>query len=167
MTAEQRLAWDLANGPFLAGEDHGRWRLVQLDGVVAVVAVSAPPKPNAPNEYDLRLTCAGYPGTLPIGIFWDVALGAELDDNLWPRLAPPDQSFRTDWRPAGPGTTRSIYVVTDGYTMRWKAAQWLPMHQLEAWRPEVGIACYLEVVHARLNSPRYLGNGRTPISPAA
>jgi hypothetical protein len=169
MDAAERLAHDLVSGAFLAGEDQGRWRLVARDGVVVYIAVSAPRRGDAPSEYVLSIDCCGYPDAPPIGVFWDVEKGAELADELWPRLSqtPPDQSFRTDWRPAGATTRRSLYIVTDGLTVASKAAVWLPAHQLEIWRPEVGIACYLEVVHDRLDSPRYLGDGRTARPPAA
>jgi hypothetical protein len=167
MTSAERLKHDLERGPFLAGEDHGRWRLVNLDGVIVVVAVSAEPLAGAPDEYNLRLVCEGYPDALPLGVFWDPASGRELADEQWPVLAGDDRAFRTDWRGnGGPTGLRSLYIITDAQTFAIKAASWLPAHALEAWRPAVGITCYLEVVYDRLHSPRYLGDGRPARPPA-
>jgi hypothetical protein len=163
VTPEEQLAADLTSGPFLLGEDHGRWRLVGRDGITAYVAILAPPRSKAPDEYVLRLLCRNYRTSPATGVFWDMSTNAILADDLWPILAPPDESFKTNWQVNG---ERCLYIATDGLTLIPKTA-WSAQFPLERWRPEIGIASYLEVVRDRLYSSRYIGISRTQSAPAA
>ena len=54
------LEQDLAAPEFRCGEIEGRWRHVTTCWPHVIIAVAAPPRPRAPEEFGFRFDCSGY-----------------------------------------------------------------------------------------------------------
>lgn len=75
---------DLAAATFRCGEIEGRWRHIATCWPHAVIAVSAPPRPNAPTEYGFRFECSGYRQRPVTAQLWDLQAGRPLPPARWP-----------------------------------------------------------------------------------
>src|SRR5258706_13156732 len=92
------LELDLAAPEFRCGEVEGRWRHVSTDWPHVVIAVAAPPRPGAPEEFGFRFNCSGYRRMPVTAQPWDIAANAPLPPARWPtgpRMV--SAVFRRDW----------------------------------------------------------------------
>jgi hypothetical protein len=75
----------LASGRFLAGVAAKRWRLIDLTWPVAIIAITASPRTNGPEEWFFRFELTGYPQQTPTAMPWDLAHGQRLADQNYPK----------------------------------------------------------------------------------
>ena len=87
MSPDERVFRDhVAGTRFLEGVERGRWRIVDdIEWPVALVAVSAAPRENAPTEYFLRFDLSGYPETAPTATPWNPNTEEVLQQELRPK----------------------------------------------------------------------------------
>jgi hypothetical protein len=146
------LQRDLAGPKFRCGEIAGRWRLVSLKWPFAVIAVSAPAKAGAPDEYAFRFECTGYPQDPATAQPWDVATDSPLAPKQWPGGGPLLTAvFRPDWEGA-----RCLYIPCDRISIQ-KHANWPTEHPARLWQASCGITCYLEQIYDLLHTSDYSG----------
>ena len=148
--AERLLRDDLANAPFAVGCDRGYWRLVRLDWPFAVIAVTAAPRPGAPDAYALRFDFTGYPDA-PTAQFWDPEADAPLPPQRWPGGGTRTQAaFNSSWNPA------ALYIPVDRLALTGHDA-WRATHSAYVWDPAGDLTQYLRLVHELLNEESYSG----------
>jgi hypothetical protein len=83
---------------------------------------------------------------------WDIACGSPLTASNWPKgkkIIP--SIFRPDWKQ---GTC--LYLPADRNSIDGHDV-WRHQHPSRLWRPEIGITCYLGIIHELLQSTDYLG----------
>jgi hypothetical protein len=143
---------DLAGAAFRLGEFSGRWRLAQIDWPNAIIAIMAPERTGAPAAYGFRFECSGYPTLPPTAQPWDLEANQPLPAPRWPggRNIVADV-FRPDWEPG-----RARYHPCDRITINTHP-DWKNQHPNRLWRPERGIAFFLEQLHDLLHSAHYSG----------
>ena len=140
-------------GPFQAGVDRGRWRLVSVNWPYAVIAVRAATRANSPEEYALRFQLANYPQVSPTAQLWDVTQGAPLEHNRWPKgRSRVPAVFRTDWN-----NGQCLYVPCDRVAIQGHDT-WRTQHPDKIWSLEGDITQYLKVVYELLNDEDYTGS---------
>jgi hypothetical protein len=142
----------LAAPEFRCGEAEGRWRLVSLNWPHAIIFVRAEHRPGAPPEFGFRFLCDHYP-SLPVSCQpWDVATDGPLSFMQWPKgkLVIPS-IFRPDWKL---GTC--LYLPADRNSIEGHDG-WQHQHPSRLWRPDIGITCYLDIIHELLHSTDYVG----------
>jgi hypothetical protein len=146
------LEEDLAAPSFRRGEADGRWRHVSMSWPFVIVAVVAPPRPNAPAEFAFRFECSGYRRTPPTAQPWDVQSGGPLPAGRWP-TGPKFVSgvFRPEWKQ---GTC--LYLPCDRLSIDGHH-NWHSDHPNRLWQPDRGIVCYLEQIHDLLHYSDYTG----------
>ena len=149
-----KIAFDahLAAPEFRCGEMEGRWRLMSIDWPYALIAVSAAARPNAPQEFGFRFLCDGYPSQAVTCQPWDLQASGALPGSKWPKgkLIIPSV-FNPNWNSAS-----GLYLPTDRIALRGHDT-WVHQQPWRLWRPDVGIICYLEILHDLLQSADYLG----------
>lgn len=152
MSPDERAARAALDSPrFLSGADAGRWRLASLEWPIAVCAVSAAPRANAPNEYGLRIDLSGYPQHAPTAEPWCLNQGMRLPPDQRPKGERVGHAFRTDWEEG-----RALYVPYDRVALSGHPG-WPSRHRAYVWHPERDIAFFLGCVHELLNNDDYLG----------
>lgn len=149
---EKAFMDDIGNGPFQSGVARGRWRLISVSWPHAVIAVSAAPRSNAPDEYVLRFNLGNYPQSLPTARPWDTKLDAPLADSKRPHgVSRVPRAFRTDWK-----NGIALYIPCDREALPGHD-DWRTRHPSMIWDPKQGITFYLRIVHELLNSSDYTG----------
>jgi hypothetical protein len=88
---------DVEGDRFRVGEADGRWRLMRVEWPMALMAVQAAARPDAPNEFVLRFDLTGYPGDAPTGAPWDLGAYQLLPEMQRPKGERVGRVFRTDW----------------------------------------------------------------------
>jgi len=148
----QVLERDLAAPGFRCGQIEDRWRLHSLKWPLAQIAIRAPSRPNAPDEYGFRFECSGYPQNAASAQPWDLAADAPLPHKLWPGGGPLVTAvFRPDWE-----NGRCLYIPCDRISID-KHANWPNEHPARLWQPTRGIICYLEQLYDLLHTSDYSG----------
>lgn len=146
------LERDLAAPEFRCGELEGRWRRVTLDWPYLVVALSAPARPNAPDEYGFRFECSGYRDVAVTAQPWDLNANAPLPAARWPTGTSIVSSvFRPCWKQG-----KCLYLPCDRMSIEGHE-NWRQEHPSRLWQPSRGIICYLEQIHELLNQSDYTG----------
>jgi hypothetical protein len=143
---------DLAGAAYRFGELAARWHLVRLDWPVAVITIGASARTGAPANYGFRFECSGYPALPPNAQPWDLEANQPLPAHRWPggRNVVADV-FRPDWEQG-----RALYHPCDRVTISTHP-DWKNQHPNRLWRPERGIAFFLEQLHDLLHSSHYSG----------
>lgn len=149
---ERAFLAHLEMGPFQSGVDRGRWRLISIDWPLAIIAVSAAPRPDGPAEYAFRFECSDYPRSAPSAQPWDPERNAPLPAQRWPtgRGRVP-AAFRTDWHEG-----QYLYLPCDRLSIVGHES-WRNDHPSMIWSPSGDITQYLGIIHELLNSSDYTG----------
>lgn len=148
----QLLEADLAAPEFRCGAIEGRWRHVATSWPHAVIAVSAPNRPNAPNEYAFRFECSGYRQTAVTAQPWDLAAGTPLAAPRWPTGPSIVASvFRPTWKQG-----ICLYLPCDRMAIEGHD-NWRDQHPSRLWQPARGIICYLEQLYDLFHQSDYSG----------
>lgn len=149
---EQAFLDEVAEGGFQLAVHLGRWRIIRIAWPIVEVAVSAAPRANAPDTYEFRIDCTGYPQDPPTARPWDSTAGCPLPFGRWPmgaRRVP--AVFRPDWHQGA-----CLYAPCDRLSIAGHA-NWHQEHPSDIWRPDKGLQHYLEFLHELLNSADYTG----------
>jgi hypothetical protein len=93
---ERALRIDLDAPPFTIGAALGHWRLVSLRWPTCVIAVSAAPRPGAPDEVALKFDLSGYPTSAPTSTPWDIDTDGPLEVQKRPSGRRASCIFRRD-----------------------------------------------------------------------
>ncbi len=149
---ERAFQDEMAGGAFQLAVHLGRWQVVQIAWPIVDLEVSAAPRPSAPDAYDFRFDCSGYPQNPPTARLWDLTANTQPALSRWPtgRTRVP-AVFRSDWRE---GTC--LYLPCDRQSVPGHN-NWWTEHPALIWRPEKGLLLYLEALHELLNSSDYTG----------
>jgi len=143
---------DLTAAEFRCGELERRWRHVSITWPHVIIAVSAPPRASAPNEFAFRFECSGYRQSPPTAQPWDEAKDTALPLGRWPSGNAIIKSvFRPDWK----GGT-CLYLPCDRIA-REGHCNWAAEYPNRLWQPSRGIVCYLEQIHDLLHQGGYSG----------
>jgi hypothetical protein len=139
---------DLERAPFVLGVAEGRWDLITVNEVTAVITVTA----KDGRAYALRFDVAGYPQSPPTARLWDAVANAPLALTRWPRNRGGRLGavFRPDWK----GGT-ALYLPCDRGAFEGHE-NWRTQMPAKIWRPAVGIVHYLEQVHELLHCHDYV-----------
>ena len=150
------LEQDLAAPEFRCGEIEGRWRHVATPGRTSIIAVAAPPRPNAPVEYGFRFECSGYRQTPVTAQPWDIEADAPLPASALARAAASIVSsvFRPNWKHG-----QCLYLPCDRMSIDGHR-HWRNEHPSRLWQPKRGIICYLEQLYDLFNQSDYSGVAR-------
>jgi hypothetical protein len=149
---DRLLDQDLAAAEFRCGEAEGRWRFVSLRWPYVVIAVSAPPRPNAPTEFAFRFECTGYRHTPVTAQPWDLGRDAPLTPSRWP-TGPTHVAavFRPDWK-----CGQCLYPPCDRLSIDGHH-DWPAKYPSRMWKPARGIICYLEQLYDLFHHSDYSG----------
>ena len=146
----------LAEGPFQSGCDRGRWRLLDLEWPLALIAIRAAERNSASAEYVLRLDCTSYPQRPPTAQLWDAEGKVPLPHDRWPNgTNRVPLAFNPGWK-----NGECLYLPCDRLSIEGHEA-WRTKHPEMIWSPEGDITQYLGIVHELLNSSDYSGT-RSP-----
>lgn len=137
---------------FQAGVDRGRWRVVSIAWPHALIAVSAAPRLDSPDEFFLRFDLTGYPQQAPTATPWDPATDAKLPAERRPRGEIVGFVFRADWKEA-------LYAPYDRIALQ-DHANWSAEHRGDTWTGSCDITFVLKRVHRLLDADDYLGAAR-------
>lgn len=151
---DERVFLDhIERGPFQSGMDHGRWRLISINWPKAVIAVTAAPRTNGPNEYALRFDLTNYPQWPPTAQPWDADRQAPLEHGKWPdgksRIPP---AFNPGWKGG-----QCLYLPCDRESISHHPQDWQVRYPWMIWSPNGDITHYLRIVHDLLTSNDYTG----------
>jgi hypothetical protein len=146
------LDQDLAAAEFRCSEAEGRWRFLSLRWPYVIIAVSAPARPNAPDEFGFRFECTGYRQTPVTAQPWDLARDAPLPPSRWP-TGPTHvvAVFRPDWK-----FGQCLYLPCDRLSIEGHH-DWPVKYPSRMWNPARGIICYLEQLYDLFNHSDYSG----------
>ena len=148
---ERALRAHLQTGRYQAGVEAGRWRDLSVEWPIVIVAVSAAPRPGAPQEFAIRFDLTGYPNTAPTGCIWDMETNTMLPADKRPKGERAGLVFRFE---GGCGPT-AMYAPWDrGALYNYNWAQQAPRL---AWHAGRDLTFVLENVHEILNADDYLG----------
>jgi hypothetical protein len=138
---------DVAKAAFRAGVADRRWRLHGILWPHALIGVFAKEQ----REYVIQFEGSGFPNSLPTGRLWDLARGAPLAFDLWPRHhgGRVGAVFRPDWKGGS-----ALYLPCDRLSIPGHD-QWRNQMPSKIWRPAAGIVQYLELVHELLHCRDY------------
>jgi hypothetical protein len=145
---ERAFRADVERAPFLLGVMEGRWKVIAIDGTIAILAVIA----KDGRAYDFRFDVTGFPQQPPTARLWHAASNAPLAFAQWPRSVRGGRLgavFRADWH----GGT-ALYLPCDRQALAGHEG-WRTQMPSKIWRPEIGIVHYLELVHELLHCPDY------------
>jgi hypothetical protein len=143
---------DLAAPEFRCGEIEGRWGHVATPRPHAIIAVSAPERPNAPREYAFRFECSGYRQNPVTGQPWDLDANVPLPASRWPTGNGVVESvFRPTWKQG-----QCLYLPCDRMAIDGHD-DWRHQHPNRIWHAARGIICYLEQIFELLNQSGYTG----------
>jgi hypothetical protein len=139
---------------FQVGVDRGDWRCVRVRWPLALIAVSASPRPGSPDEVVLRFTLDGYPVTAPTAAPWDPKADEPLPDDLWPHGGRTETAFNPGWR------RDALYIPYDRIAIDGHDG-WQAQHPAFIWSADKDITDYLELVHDLLHARDYQGVRRS------
>lgn len=143
---------DLTAPEFRCGVLEGRWRHVGTSWPHSIVAVSAPERPNSPQEFGFRFELSGYRLNPPIGQPWDIDANTPLPAPRWPNgKAMVPSVFRPTWKQG-----QCLYLPCDRMSIEGHD-NWRTEHPSRLWQPSRGIVCYLEQIYELLNQSDYTG----------
>jgi hypothetical protein len=148
---ERPLLEHVAGGRFQAGVHAGRWRLVSLDWPIALIAVSAAPRPNAPSEFTIRFDLSDYPHSAPTGGLWDEGANTYLAENRRPKGDHAGRIFRGDWEGG-----RAMYAAWDRVALQGHPG-WAAAYPRSAWNARRDLTFILANIFEVLNADDYLG----------
>lgn len=149
---ERALLVHLDGGAFQLAVHLGRWRVERISWPHVWIWVSAAPRAGAPNGFCFRFECSGYPQIGPTARLWDLEADVSLAFAKWPIGRSRGQAvFRPDWKGG-----ECLYLPCDRLSVDGHG-DWRHQHPSQIWRPERGIALYLEALHELLNSNDYTG----------
>ncbi len=153
MSPDERVFRDhVTSVRFLEGVERGRWRIEgEIAWPVALVAVSAAPRENAPTEYFLRFDLSGYPDTAPTATPWNQVSGDILQQELRPKGTRVGYVFRTDWE-----NGRALYAPFDRVALD-SHSNWRKEHPRGVWDSSKDLTWILQKLHAMLNNDDYTG----------
>lgn len=146
------LELDLAAPEFRCGEVEGRWRHVSTNWSHVVIAVSAPSRTGAPEEFGFRFNCSGYRRTPVTAQPWDMAANSALPPARWPtgpRMV--SAVFRPDWKQG-----QCLYLPCDRMSIEGHD-NWRNEYPSRLWQPDRGIICYLEQLNGLFFESDYSG----------
>jgi hypothetical protein len=135
---------------FQQGVDRGYWRLLTVAWPHVVIAISAAPRPDSPEEFFFRFQLDGYPavGTAcPI----DIKTNETLQEEKRPKGEIVGFAFRPDWE-----NGEALYVPWDRRAINTHP-EWSSKYAGRLWENERGIISYLRRTHDLLNSEDYQG----------
>ena len=146
------LEQDLAAAEFRCGEAEGRWHYIETHWPHVIIAVAAPQRSHAPNEYAFRFECSGYRQTPVTAQPWDVACNAPLPRAGWP-TGPSHVGavFRPEWK-----NGQCLYLPCDRQSIEGHD-EWRTIHPSRLWKPARGIICYLEQIYDLFDQSDYSG----------
>ncbi len=146
------LEQDLAAPEFRCGEIEGRWRHVATHWPHAIIAVSAPERPNAPKEYGFRFECSGYRQSPVTAQPWDLDANIPLLAPRWPTGNGVVKSvFRPEWKQG-----QCLYLPCDRMAIDGHD-DWRHQHPNRLWQAARGLICYLEQIFELFNQNGYTG----------
>jgi hypothetical protein len=149
---EQTFRAHINDGPFIAGVDRGRWRLVSIDWPFAIIGVTAATGQNWPSEYVFRFECSNYPQAAVTAQPWDLDQNLPLAFGKWPggksRIP---AVFRPDWKEG-----KCLYLPCDRISIEGHEP-WRTQHPHLIWKSTSDITLYLEELYDLLNSSDYSG----------
>ena len=153
MSPDERVFRDHVAGiRFLEGVERGRWRIVDdIEWPVALVAVSAAPRENAPTEYFLRFDLSGYPETAPTATPWNPNTGDVLQQELRPKGTRVGHVFRADWE-----NGRALYAAFDRVALT-SHPNWRTEHPRRVWDSSKDLTWILQKLHEMLSNDGYTG----------
>ncbi len=143
---------DLAKGPFVSGEDRGRWGLLIMEWPHVTIAVAAALRDLAPTEYAFRFELTNYPTIPPTARPWDPASNKPLATEKWPagtRRVP--LAFNPAWKGG-----ECLYLPCDRNAIEGHDA-WRHQHPDMLWKSDDDITQYLRIIHDYINSSDYTG----------
>jgi len=142
----------LGEARFQEGVRESWWQLVSINWPHVVLRVFADRRPSAPVFFDFLFDCAGYPNDPPTARLWDSEANAALPFTRWPTGG---QRVTAAFNPSWEGG-RAVYLPCDRIAIRGHA-DWPQKYPSKLWKPKVGIAHYLELLHGLLNTKDYSG----------
>ena len=149
---EKMFRSHVQDGPFIAGVDRGRWRLVSIEWPYALIGVAAAARVDWPAEYIFRFECSNYPQAAATAQPWDLDQNTPLDFARWPggksRIP---AVFRPDWKEG-----KCLYLPCDRISIEGHEA-WRTQHPHLLWKTTSDITLYLEELYDLLNSSDYSG----------
>lgn len=146
---ERALREHLKSAKFQIGVDSGRWRVISIEWPHALIAVSAAPRPESPNEFVLNFELSGYPTAAPTATPWATDLDAILQEARRPKGVRAGRLFRADWEGGA-----ALYAPYDRVgRQHWAEGQ----YRRYAWHARRDLTFYLTNVHDVLNDDEYLG----------
>jgi hypothetical protein len=140
--ASELLRAHLLSGRFRAGELRGRWKVLEFAWPHVIAEVVA----RDGRRLVLRFDCTGYPEQPPTAMPWDCRTGAMLSSTKWPRGGRVSQVFNPGWKN---GT--ALYLPCDRESIAGHP-NWHSEYPWLIWKPERGLAQYVEAVHELLQS---------------
>jgi hypothetical protein len=137
---------------FKLAKHERRWEILLIRWPNAFVRIYVEPRSGAPDFYDLRFECAGYPNVPPTALPWDSQNNQPLPFSRWPagRYQIPS-IFNPGWKGGV-----ALYLPCDRQAIEGHG-DWLARYPHWVWKPEIGIVRYIRIVHGILNSPDYTG----------
>jgi hypothetical protein len=147
---ERALRDHLKSSRYLIGEEAGRWRLVSITWPHAIIAIGAPPREGAPDEYGLRLELTNYSAQAPLGCPWDLDDNLVLPEAKRPKGQRVGQIWRFDWQ-----NGQALYAPWDRSTL--DHVHWQQEHQIYVWKAGRDLTFYLSNTHEYLNDDGYVG----------
>jgi hypothetical protein len=152
MSPDQRALWaHMESARFQVGVTAGRWRVISLEWPIAIIAVSAAARDNAPDEFALRFDLAGYPQVAPTGGLWDLDSDCILPAGLRPKGDRAAQIFRGDWEGG-----RAMYAAWDRVALSGHPG-WPQQYPYSTWNAQRDLTFILANVFEVLNADDYLG----------
>lgn len=151
---DQRVFREHVTSPrFEDGVGRGRWRIVgDIVWPHVLVAVSAAPRDNAPQEFFLRFDLTGYPVSAPTATPWNPETRDVLEANLRPKGERAGYVFRSDWEGG-----RALYAPFDRVALDRYHSEWRRRYPRQAWDATRDFAWVLQFLHELLNDADYTG----------
>lgn len=152
MSPDERAFRDhLDSARFRAGVARGDWTIICLTWPYALVAVTADPRPGAPDRYFIRFDVTGYPQRCPTGTPWDTDGDQKLPAGDRPQGDRVGIVFRTDWND---GT--ALYAPYDRVALD-SHGDWASTYAASAWKAGRDFSWLLAQIRDLLDDLDYQG----------
>ncbi len=148
---ERAMDAHLRHARFRAGIDAGCWRVISYDWPRSMIAISAAPREDAPEEFVFSFELSGYPQAGPTACMWDLEADNVLAAAKRPKGFRAERVFRADWEDG-----KALYAPWDRVALAGHP-DWPARYPREAWNSKRDLAFYLEEVHDILNAEDYEG----------
>lgn len=150
---DERVFREHVTGPrFEDGVERGRWRIVgDIVWPHVLIAVSAAPRANAPQEFFLRFDLTGYPESAPTATPWNPETGDMLGADLRPKGERASHVFRSNWERG-----RALYAPFDRVALH-SHPDWRKRYPRRSWDCTKDLAWVLDFLHELLNDDDYTG----------